>query len=177
MSRAWIVAGALLVAGVGGLWVYRSSQPVDHADAGYRALLAGRNSEAVEELRLATKTEPGLASAHYNLGSAYENMGWMDQAVPELERALELEPKNDTFRRGLAQTKRTLGYRAQTEKRYADAVRLYQGVNTLVGDDATTWYNLSLVLHAVGRNDEAQKAMQRANELDPEHPHKVPEGS
>jgi tetratricopeptide (TPR) repeat protein len=169
-----MVVGALAVFGVGGLCVYKAVHVVDHAEAGYQALSAGRNSEAIDELKLAVQTEPGRASNHYNLGSAYENMGWMDKAVPELEKAFELEPRNEVYRNGLAQTRRTLGFRAQTEKRYADAVKLYQGVNSLVGDDATTWYNLALVLQKLSRNDEAVKAMDRANELDPGHQHKLP---
>jgi tetratricopeptide (TPR) repeat protein len=177
VKRVWIAVGAAALLGLGGVLVYRAGRPVDHADAGYRALRAGDNQGAIEELRLAVKAEPGLAAAHYDLGSAYENVGWMDQALPELEKAYELDSKNETYRRGLAQTRRTLGYRAQAEQRYADALKLYQGVNSLVGDDGTTWYNLALVLQKLSRSEEARKALDRANELEPDHHYTLPNGS
>jgi Flp pilus assembly protein TadD len=156
---------------------YRALRHVDHAAEGYTALRSGDNQKAIDELRIAVVELPNWAENHYNLGIAYENVGWNDKALPELEQAALLEPKNDTYRRGLAQTKRTLGFRAHAEKRYLDAVKLYQGALTLVGDDATTWYNLSLALQKLARNDEAAKAIQRANELDPDHPHQLPQGS
>ncbi len=176
----WTAPTVLVTIGVvalGAFAGYRLLRHVDHAADGYAALRVGDKQKAIEELRLAVVDRPAWAENHYNLGIAYENVGWEDKALPELERAVALDPKNEQFRGGLAETKRTLGYRAATEQRYADAVKLCQGSLTLVGDDATTWYNLSLALQKLSRNDEATKAIQRANELDPDHQHQLPQGS
>ncbi|HEY4116693.1 MAG TPA: tetratricopeptide repeat protein [Byssovorax sp.] len=143
--------------------------PKDHAKAGYEALREGKNDVAIDELRAALLQDEAQPDVHYDLGVAYENVGWEAKALPELERAVALDPKNEQFRGGLAETKRTLGYRAATEKRYADAARLDQETLLLAPNDATTWYNLSVALRSLKRMDEAKGALARAVELDPKH--------
>ncbi|HVY45261.1 MAG TPA: tetratricopeptide repeat protein [Minicystis sp.] len=170
MSTRRAVVGAVVVVGaLGALVAWRATRKVDHLDAGYAALLDKDAPAAIAHLRIAVAERPNDGIAHYDLGIAYENAGWTDQALPEFERAVELEPTNDTFRSGLAQTRRTLGYRAQVEQRYRDAVNLYQRVVALTPDDATTWYNLSVSYKKLGHDDQAKKALARAAELDPSH--------
>jgi Flp pilus assembly protein TadD len=176
MKRAWLALAAVVVLG-GGLSVYKLSQPTDHAAEGYAALKAGRSHDAIDELRLAVKEKPDWASLHYDLGIAYENVGWTEQALPELEKSVEIEPANHEYREGLAQTKRTVGYRAQVAQRWDDAAKLYQSSLLLSPNDATTWYNLGLVLQKLSRNAEATRAVARADELDPAHKHLLPGGS
>ena len=51
-----------------------------------------RLPEAIERLREATRQDPSLAPARYNLGLTLYEVGQADQAEPELLKAIELDP-------------------------------------------------------------------------------------
>jgi Flp pilus assembly protein TadD len=175
MSPRTIAVAALAVIVVG-LGAYKLTRPVDHAAEGFAALKAGHNHVAIDELRLAVVEKPREAELHYDLGSAYENVGWLDQAVPEFDKAIELDPKNPAFREGVAKTKSTLAYRAMQQGKPADAVKLLQAAMALSPDDPVILYNLALSLQKLGRVEEANRANDRANQLDPAHRHQLPGG-
>jgi Flp pilus assembly protein TadD len=54
--------------------------------------------EAIYRWERAAELDPSYASAHNNLGVAYENQGDLDKARAAYERALALEPGNATIR-------------------------------------------------------------------------------
>ncbi len=63
-------------------------------------LLAGRQTDdAVKVLAYALKLAPESAGAHVNLGNAYQQAGFFDKAITELNRAIELDPSfQDAYR-------------------------------------------------------------------------------
>jgi tetratricopeptide (TPR) repeat protein len=63
-------------------------------------LLASRQTvDAVKVLAYALKLAPNSAGAHVNLGNAYQQAGFFDKAITELNRAIELDPSfQDAYR-------------------------------------------------------------------------------
>jgi tetratricopeptide (TPR) repeat protein len=61
-----------------------------HLDLGALAADAGRNDEALQELKLAAKLAPDDVNAHWHLGRLYRTMGDKAQANVEFEKANSL---------------------------------------------------------------------------------------
>lgn len=69
-------------------------------------LLGKDNAGAVEQFREANRLEPGVASNHYDLATAYEAAGDLRDAADEYRRALEIRPDYAEARQGLARVAR-----------------------------------------------------------------------
>ena len=125
---------------------------------------------SARHLEDAVRRDPRYARAHAGLGEAYAVLGFYDymdpaiafpQAAVAARNALALDP-------GLASPHATLAYVAlyhdweftASEREFRRAIALDSGYST-----AHQWYANLLV--AMGRFDEAERAMRRAMELDP----------
>jgi len=95
-----------------------------HGCSCYGVFLAawGRTSEAIPLAEHAVQVSPLAASTHANLGFVLFHARRFDQAVPPLERALELEPGNRIARMLLSEVYLRLG-------RDADGLRIGKGIN------------------------------------------------
>lgn len=60
-----------------------------------------RYEEAIAQYRMAISAEPQNAEAYARLGQAYLQLGSCDQAIPEFQQALALEPDLETAQAGL----------------------------------------------------------------------------
>lgn len=69
-------------------------------------LLGKDNSGAVEQFREVNRLEPGVASNHYDLATAYEAAGDLKSAAGEYRRALEIRPDYAEARQALARVER-----------------------------------------------------------------------
>jgi Flp pilus assembly protein TadD len=138
----------------------------DPAQLGYEALREGRAQDAIALLRDAIKAKPSDAGSHFNLGVALEKVGYQAEALTEFEAAHRLDPKNASYRTGLAQTKKTLAYRAMLKGDHEESVRINREVLDLTPDDAFAWYNLSVSLLRLHKNVESNEARNRASALD-----------
>ncbi|MGH7718029.1 MAG: BTAD domain-containing putative transcriptional regulator, partial [Gemmatimonadaceae bacterium] len=157
--------------------------PIEHGTddlEAYNLYLRGRYSwhrrtrdgllRAASDFESAVVRSPGYARAHAGLGDAYAVLGFYDylppgQAFPKAKaaalRALELRPD-------MAEPHSTLGYVAlyhewdfpRAEQEFERAIELDPSYST-----GQQWY--ANYLTAVGRFDEAARAMRRAQELDP----------
>lgn len=61
---------------------------------GVQAVRAGDDEGAVELFREAASLNPGLHQAYRNIGTIYFNDGKYDEALVELDRTLEMDPRN-----------------------------------------------------------------------------------
>ncbi|WP_165645122.1 tetratricopeptide repeat protein, partial [Oharaeibacter diazotrophicus] len=104
------------------------------ASAEWRANLAvalrrtGRTEEAATLLRALIAEEP-RAEAHATLGGILADDGRFAEALPHLERAVTLDPRNALFRRNLGNALREAG-------RYEPALAELEQAVTLAPDDA-----------------------------------------
>jgi len=52
----------------------------------------GRLSEAISHLEQVVRLTPDVATAHYNLGFASEQVGQIQQAIQQYQQALRINP-------------------------------------------------------------------------------------
>ena len=57
--------------------------------------------QAVFHFENALRLNPGLGSAHNDLGALFANQGELERAAIHFQRALEIDPENDLTKRNL----------------------------------------------------------------------------
>ncbi|MDC0745007.1 rhomboid family intramembrane serine protease [Polyangium mundeleinium] len=138
----------------------------DSARLANEAFDAGNYDEAISWYRKALVVSPKSAAFWYNLGIAHARKNELDEATRAYTQAVALAPENVDMKRTLVDTKRYHAYTAQTGGKHDEAMRLYEEVLVLAGDDAISLYNLSLTYKELGRREEAAQLRARALVLD-----------
>ena len=120
-----------------------------HYELGALKGQAGDHEGAREALLSAATLNPNIADLHYNIGICYERLGRVGEALPHLEKAVQLMPR--------AQTYQALAEAYFAAKCYKEALRYAQRAAEL-GHEADRYASLMLVARALfrlGRGDEA----------------------
>ena len=115
---------------------------------------------AEKELRTAADLDPKSAAPHRLLAKLYDKTGRDKEAVQELKRALQLDP-NDWA------SYMELGLNAYQAANYEGAAENWEQALKLEPDNVPALRNLGAVYHALGRDDDAVAALQRAIEIKP----------
>jgi tetratricopeptide (TPR) repeat protein len=76
--------------------------PIAHNELGILFLKYQRFQEAVAEFKWATKAAPDASTVYLNLGVAYSFLADFPKAENAFRKALELDPYNETAKKGLA---------------------------------------------------------------------------
>lgn len=116
----------------------------------------GEYEEAAFQYRKATEGKPS-AEAHSGLGFALNQLGRLDEAAAEHEKAVALDPTLAEVHRNRGLTQARLGNYEEAIVSYRRAVEIEPRVST--------YYSLAGVLRAAGRNDEAEEEYRRGREL------------
>ncbi len=138
----------------------------DYAEAHLNlgSLLASmkKHDEAIQHLSKAVDLDPKIEAAHLNLAAAYMETQQWDKAAEHYRRLLLLNPRMDYahFRLGTVQAR---------QEHHADAVVSFRKAISLGGTNARAYTQLGLSLLALGENQAAVDALNRALELDPQH--------
>ncbi|MES1213575.1 MAG: tetratricopeptide repeat protein [Singulisphaera sp.] len=130
----------------------------------------GRHDEAYENFKKAVELNPDDEKMQANMGHILLKIGERDGFTPELldetmhyfQRALELDPKSVSARRGL-------GFALVHAKRPNEAIEQFSRTLTLRPNDADSWTGRAAVYGAAGRFAEAEKGFRRALEIDPNY--------
>lgn len=123
----------------------------------------GQHALALSSLREAVSIAPENAIYRDSLGLLYLQLGRPDLAVPEFQRAAELDPQ-------YADAIFHLGTALAEQQRWEDAVSAYRraiSLPRLTGPDLA-YQNLGLALYHLKRYREAEEALRFALHLDPE---------
>jgi tetratricopeptide (TPR) repeat protein len=115
--------------------------------------------EAVRILEQTVKLAPGDHRAHNALGSAYLINLRLNDALAEFERALELNTNDEFANLNIANILRSLGDFERAEQAYRKHIKLKD-------KDSEAHGGLAITLFALGRNEQAQREMQIAMEID-----------
>jgi tetratricopeptide (TPR) repeat protein len=115
--------------------------------------------EAVRVLEQTVKLAPGDHRAHNALGSAYLINLRLNDALAEFERALELNTNDEFANLNIANILRSLGDFERAEQAYRKHIKLKD-------KDSEAHGGLAITLFALGRNEQAQREMQIAMEID-----------
>jgi superkiller protein 3 len=134
------------------------SFPGVHLELGKVYISLRRTDDAIRELELALKDNPGDGDASYFLGGLLVQQSRFSEAIPYLERAIQVKPDSwaPYFYLGKA--------RLRLEQP-AKAVVLLQRAVELNPDEASAYYDLGQALEACGRKQEAMRALRRVREL------------
>ncbi len=116
----------------------------------------GEYEEAAVHFRKAIEGKPS-AEAHSGLGYALNQLGRLDEAAAEHEKAVALDPAAAEVHRNRALTQARL-------RKYEEAIASYRRA-IAIEPRVSTYYSLAGVLRAAGRPDEAQAEYRRGQEL------------
>jgi Flp pilus assembly protein TadD len=123
--------------------------------------LSSRDAAAnVATAEALVKAEPGNADYRIFLGGSYVDVGRVDEAIAQLERAIQLAPRS-------ARAHNEMGGALLRAKRVAEAVRSFQRAAALRPTDARLQYNLGRALGMANDRAAAAAALERALALDP----------
>ncbi len=125
------------------------------AFAGMIALKLGDNAGAARFYRAAVDRQPKFIEAHYNLGTALQRGGRLDDAVASFRAAIALRPD-------LAPAHHNLGNALMALGQLAEAEAAYRTTLALAPDAPDTVRNLGMVLQKLKKTEEAETAFRRA---------------
>jgi tetratricopeptide (TPR) repeat protein len=120
----------------------------------------GKQQEAIIQYSNAIKIDKNYAAAHYDLAKSYMKLGAFAGGYQELQRTVELDPKN-------IQAKLDLGTLLLAAKQYPRSKDQANAVLALQPNNADAIALLSSVALAQGDHAEALTQIQRALVLDP----------
>ena len=104
------------------------------------------------------RASPTSPAAHFVLGLASRAEDRLDDAIAAFTRVLQLDPAD-------AGTKIHLGQIQLQQRRYDEALRLFQDALTAEPYNVTAAYNAALALTRAGRAEDGRQAMQRFESL------------
>lgn len=129
--------------------------------------------EAITTYLAAISIAPDDPSLYYNLGTAYQASGDLNNAQIQYQKALDLDKANQTYISTIKSLKSILAdplIQSAVNKQSANdlpgAINDYVKVLELVPDDAQTYFNLGTAYQANKQTDEAIQSYQRAIQLD-----------
>lgn len=146
----------------------------------------GKYAEALAKYREVLKQTPEDPAIHFNIAAALQQLSKtdpskLDEAITEYQQAVRLDAKNEDYKRYLdealdqkASPIITAALQKHKDKNYVQAIegyltalRIYgQGIK-LPGKGASLNFNLASAYYASERYQDAQKAYEKALELDP----------
>ena len=126
--------------------------PGVHLELGKVYLCLRRTEDAIRELQLALKDNPGDGDANYFLGAMLVQDGRFADGIPYLERAKMAKPDSWAAYFYLGKAKLRL------EKPQEAVVFLQRAVQLNPTDEVSAYYQLGKALEACGRDEEARRA-------------------
>jgi len=131
---------------------------IARANLAIALLYASKNPEAADAARAAVTALPESPTAHYVAGLIAKADNRLDEAAAAFARVLQLD-------RDDAGAKVQLGQIRTQERKYDEAIPLFQQALTAEPYNVTAAYSLALALTRAGRADEGRQAMQRFDTL------------
>lgn len=126
------------------------------------AFLASKDFvNAAESFETVVSQFPDNADVHNNLGIAYFEIGFTDDAKDEFKAATKIDPKHAEAWKNLGKAIRDTGGNPET------AARCFRKALTLVPDFDDAWMMLGTTLLDRGRSAEAVKCFRKSLELNP----------
>lgn len=124
---------------------------------------SGNSAAAVEAWRDVLSEDPGIAEAHAALAMALVEQRRLTAAVSEAQAALVLDAENIRARYVLALT-------YFIRNRHKDSLRLFDEALAIAPWDVSGWVQKAQVLRSMGRNRDAEAAIEEASRLAPDTP-------
>jgi serine/threonine-protein kinase len=111
---------------------------------------AGRNDEAIEQLRKTIEMDPTFDLTHWFLGQAYEDNGQLAEAIAQYEKAVQLNP-DPAVLASLARAYALAGRKEETRK-------ILDNLTTESRQRYIPAYSLALIHLSLGDKEEALRS-------------------
>jgi len=145
-------------------------QAADLANEALQMYQRGDNERAIALYQQAIARDPGIKTAHYNLGSLLAASGddKLEEAMAHIQKALEIDPNYVHARIGMARLRLESGDINQAEEQLEV---LEPQVDNLLADEQIAFYNAQIELYRRTERFEKMAAIaRRLLELDPTNP-------
>lgn len=120
----------------------------------------GREDEALDLYRAASRFAPGLPDVAYNAGVSYQKMGRLDEAIAQYRKALSLDP-------ALPAARDNLGVALASQGLYREALEEAQMAVALDPRNVSSRGNLAATFCACGMTTEGIREFEKVLEADP----------
>jgi lipopolysaccharide biosynthesis regulator YciM len=138
-------------------WTVAADAPSGDEDADFKKMLAQFKAKVAENLDLQD------VRAHYDLGTAYKEMGLLDEAIAEFQAALRADPSHLPTYELLGQCFLDLGKSEVAIRSLGRALHLSPGIeDEMLG----IYYNLGRAHENVGNVDDAMEFYEKVFALD-----------
>ncbi len=146
---------------------YKPNFAEAHLNKGLALHALLRNEEAEKAYRQALRIQPNYLFAMQSLGAVLNDLKRPRDAERIFRQALALDSKNP---RQVAALEHNLGVSLKMQRRYDEALALFDSAQSRVPDMPAVDFNRAATLQQMGRYDEAIAAYRRALMADPVNP-------
>jgi TolB-like protein/DNA-binding winged helix-turn-helix (wHTH) protein/Tfp pilus assembly protein PilF len=122
---------------------------------GWRLYMARQYDRAIEQLRNTIEMDPSEDLPHLVLGEAYEQKGDSAEAIPELQKAVEISHNSPLMASGLAHGYAVAGNRAEAEKISSELIAKSK-------KQYVSPYYIAIIYTGLGKNQEAMDWLEKA---------------
>ncbi len=136
---------------------------IKEAKLGVTLLNEGKVDEAIAAFNKALAIDPDLASAHYNLGIAYEKKDQPEEARKHFQETIRIKP-------GFGEAYQALGDSLMVAKKFQEASAILSKAAELMPESYAAVYNLGVSYSNSGKYAEAEGAYRKATQISPNEP-------
>jgi tetratricopeptide (TPR) repeat protein len=123
--------------------------------------LEEEDSDKIDSYKQAIRIDPDDAKAHYNLGTAYDELGKYEDAIVSYKQALMINPDD-------ASTHYNLGLAYYNLGKYEEAIESYKQAIRIDPDYADAHNNLGFAYQKSGKYQEEIESYKQALKIDPD---------
>jgi tetratricopeptide (TPR) repeat protein len=142
----------------------------------------GKTSEAIAIYQNILKDNPQDAQTHFNLGTAYQEAGKVNEALSEYQVAAQIDSKNSEYSSAVALLKQSLNNNAKTDQvndlireaielqqagKTGESIQKYKKAIEMDTASAQAHFNLGTAYHSSNQTADAIKEYREAYTLDP----------
>src|SRR5437773_834340 len=125
------------------------------ANSGVISYFGRQYDQAIQELRQINRLDPKFSEPYWGLGLCYEQMGVYEEAVTQLQKAIDLSGRGAN---GIA----SLGHAYGLAGRRGEALKILLELEERAKKSYVSSYQIALVYLGLHRNDEALKQLENA---------------
>lgn len=134
--------------------------------AGNKYLDENKTENAIDALKQATKLNPDLAEAHFQLGIAYSLKEKEDETLQKVTE--ETTPTPAPQRKAKKGAKEVATILTNSDKSFENAAKAYEKIIKKAPKDDAAFFNLGRAYNKINLDKEAEKALRQAVKLKPE---------
>ncbi len=136
-------------------------------DEGIQLAKAGQHEQAIEAFKKAAEKDADQPAVWANMGSSYAKLKQYEPAIESYNKAIVLKPDDSALYQNLGSVYSESGDMEKSKEMYEKAATLAVTLDPKTA--ATQYYNIGVTYINGGKNAEAEAALLKAIEIDPNH--------